>query len=162
MPSHKEFSSATLFHKITNDWMIIILGMLSLVFYKVNLYFCLQKPHYVHIMCKSVEYMARNIVMMNLFPTFIFCPFLASTTYHAVTVQSWICTSVQDLVPFHWTIQGHLIANPCVHSKIWVLIKARFFPFPTCLHFTIFEKVALCFFSKKKRQYGGYVYVLDF
>jgi len=62
--------------------MIIILGMLSLVFYKVNLYFCLQKPHYVHIMCKSVEYMARNIVMMNLFPTFIFCPFLASTTYH--------------------------------------------------------------------------------
>ena len=36
----------------------------------------------IHIMCKSVEYMARNIVMMNLFPTFIFCPFLASTTYH--------------------------------------------------------------------------------
>ena len=73
--------------------MIIILGMLSLVFYKVNLYFCLQKPHYVHIMCKSVEYMARNIVMMNLFPTFIFCPFLASTTYHgnASKILSYYC-----------------------------------------------------------------------
>ena len=58
----------------------------------------------IHIMCKSVEYMARNMVMMNLFPTFffyIFCPFLSSKPI-MVMPQRYYHIIVMFFLVIHW------------------------------------------------------------